>query len=53
MFAVFVSGSGLDGFYSILARVGFTVLPGWGSAFAFLLPCAGFGCAPAVLRRVR
>ena len=30
MFAVFVSGSGLDGFYSILARVGFTVLPGWG-----------------------
>ena len=30
MFAVFVSCSGLDGFYSILARVGFTVLPGWG-----------------------
>ena len=30
MFAVFVSGSGLDGFYSILAGVGFTVLPGWG-----------------------
>ena len=24
-----------------------------GAAFAFLLPCAGFGCAPAVLRRVR
>lgn len=23
-------GSGLDGFYSILAGVGFTVLPGWG-----------------------
>ncbi len=30
MFAVFVSGSGFDGFYSLLARVGFTVLPGWG-----------------------
>ena len=30
MFAIFVSGSGLDGFYSILAGVGFTVLPGWG-----------------------
>lgn len=30
MFAVFVSGSGLDGFYSILAVSGFTVLPGWG-----------------------
>ena len=30
MFAVFVSGSGLDGFYLILARAGFTVLPGWG-----------------------
>ena len=30
MFAVFVSGSGVDGFYSILAGVGFTVLPGWG-----------------------
>lgn len=30
VFAVFVSGSGLDGFYSILAGVGFTVLPGWG-----------------------
>ena len=28
MFAVFVSGSGLDGFYLILARAGFTVLPG-------------------------
>ena len=28
VFAVFVSGSGLDGFYSILAGVGFTVLPG-------------------------
>lgn len=24
-----------------------------GAAFAFLLPCAGSGCAPAVLRRVR
>jgi hypothetical protein len=24
VFAVFVSGSGVDGFYSILARVGFT-----------------------------
>lgn len=30
MFAVFVSGSDVDGFYSLLARVGFTVLPGWG-----------------------
>ncbi len=30
MFAVFVSGSGVDGFYSILAVSGFTVLPGWG-----------------------
>ena len=24
-----------------------------GAAFAFLLPCAGFGCAPAGLRHVR
>ena len=30
MFAIFVSGSGVDGFYSILAVSGFTVLPGWG-----------------------
>ena len=30
MFAVFVSGSGFDGFYSLLARVGFPVWPGWG-----------------------
>ena len=30
MFAVFVSGSGVDGFYSILAVSGFIVLLGWG-----------------------
>ena len=53
MFAVFVSGSGLDGFYSILAGGGFYRFARVGAAFAFLLPCAGFGCAPAVLRRVR
>ena len=40
MFAVFVSGSGLDGFYSILAGVGFTVLPGWGG---FCFPFAVCG----------
>lgn len=53
MFAVFVSGSGLDGFYSILAVSGFYRFARVRAAFAFLLPCAGFGCAPAVLRRVR
>ena len=53
MFAVFVSGSGLDGFYSILAGGGFYRFARVGAAFAFLLPCAGGGCAPAVLRRVR
>ena len=52
MFAVFVSGSGLDGFYSILAGGGFYRFARVGAAFAFLLPCAGFGGAPAVLRRV-
>ena len=53
MFAVFVSGSGVDGFYSILAVSGFYRFARVRAAFAFLLPCAGFGCAPAVLRRVR
>lgn len=51
MFAVFVSGSGVDGFYSILAVSGFYRFARVRAAFAFLLPCAGFGCAPAVLRR--
>ena len=40
----FIRFSRGGGFYRF-ARVG--------AAFAFLLPCAGFGCAPAVLRRVR
>lgn len=40
MFAVFVSGSGVDGFYSILAGVGFTVLPRWGG---FCFPFAVCG----------
>ena len=53
MFAVFLSGSGVDGFYSILAVSGFYRFARVRAAFAFLLPCAGFGCAPAVLRRVR
>lgn len=41
MFAVFVSGSGFDGFYSILAGVGFTVLPGWGRLFCFPFAVCG------------
>ena len=40
MFAVFVSGSGVDGFYSILAVSGFYRFARVRAAFAFLLPCA-------------
>lgn len=43
MFAVFVSGSGVDGFYSILAVSGFYRFARVRAAFAFLCRVRGSG----------